>query len=216
MPMEASARHLNPFNRKRKALRRLVVWDYRRGTGGRELRPQHDEHRHPEQDHKHSELSSKPVATHHATADTSHRAIQTVEKAIQPSHDHRPQHAPSSEPLHTTQPIRHETPEPNPAPITDISSHHPVTAHTGEPSGERKPSRHPAKHRRHKRFPKHRNRKSPTTPGTDAGVANPGNEAQPRATTAKIALIKIPLTNKFIFLLPFKKGGAVNDSPTTV
>ncbi len=154
------------------------------GTQQKQMRPQHDEHRHPEQDHKHSELSSKPVATHHATADTSHRAIQTVEKAIQPSHDHRPQHAPSSEPLHTTQPIRHETPEPNPAPITDISSHHPVTAHTGEPSGERKPSRHPAKHRRHKRFPKHRNRKSPTTPGTDAGVANPGNEAQPRATTA--------------------------------
>lgn len=107
-----------------------------------------------------------PHKRHQGHDDTKHTLETQADRHV--IHEHPPQtdshHV--DKPAEIPRPVMTHVEHPVPTPSTDTAPLSPTSEtprHTDE-SGEKK-SRHPARHRRHKRFPKHRHRKPSTTTG---------------------------------------------------
>ncbi len=144
---------------------------YHKGRGG-----QHHKRPHSDQDNRQrtrpSPSSEKPVEQHHAAhAET---------PPVQHTHEHQHHAVPAEKPLSH---FNEAPPQIESHQETALVAVSPVVVESGATATDNvnKKSRHPAKHRRHKRFPKHRrsggsgNRK-PTVAGEDIYNNKPDNE----------------------------------------
>ncbi len=128
-----------------------------------------DRNRHRHHHHRRGGRKNTPSHQHHA--EPKHERHEQQQQEATPQHHHHQENVALSHSV-DTKPVSHfhETPPQTPmtamVPVSTPESSHP----TPNEGGERK-SRHPAKHRRHKRFSKHRHRKPQTGEGQTQKMA---------------------------------------------